>query len=96
VKAIGLIEMRGLTAALYALDKMCKAASVGMIDMKRVGAGLIAIIVEGDVAAVMSAVEAGKTAHLQTGGELIAANVIPSPHPELSRMLQPEGVSVIV
>jgi ethanolamine utilization protein EutM len=96
MKAIGLIETRGLTAAIHALDTMCKAASVSMIDMKRVGAGLVAVIVEGDVAAVTSAVEAGKAAHLQTGGELIAANVIPRPHPALAPMLLPEGVSVLV
>ncbi len=82
-----MIETRGLVAALESLDTMCKAASVSMIDLKRVGSGLVAVVVEGDVAAVTSAIEAGKTAHLRTGGELVSANVIPRPHPELAKIL---------
>ncbi|MNO24119.1 Ethanolamine utilization protein EutM precursor [compost metagenome] len=87
MEAIGLIETRGLVAALEALDTMCKAATVRLIDMKLVGAGLVALVVEGDVAAVTAAIEAGRTAHLRTGGELISCNVIPRPHPELAKIL---------
>ncbi|OYD09105.1 BMC domain-containing protein [Paludifilum halophilum] len=84
MQAIGLVETRGLVAALEALDTMCKAANVQMIELKKVGSGLVTVIVEGDVAAVNSAVEAGKEVYTQTGGELISANVIPHPHPELA------------
>ncbi|AIQ64851.1 Ethanolamine utilization protein EutM precursor [compost metagenome] len=87
MEAIGLIETRGLVAAMEALDTMCKAATVKMIDMKVVGSGLVAVVVEGDVAAVTAAVEAGKTAYERTGGELISCNVIPRPHPELAKIL---------
>ncbi|MNO00071.1 hypothetical protein D3C81_2198690 [compost metagenome] len=66
---------------------MCKAAAVKMIDMKRVGSGLVTVIIEGDVAAVSSAIEAGRMSPDRTGGQLISANVIPRPHPELAKIL---------
>lgn len=87
MQAIGLIETRGLTPALEALDAMCKAANVQMVKFKRVGSGLVTVIVEGNVAAVSAAVEAGIAAYKQAGGELIASNVIARPHPELAQML---------
>ncbi|MBW4082791.1 BMC domain-containing protein [Paenibacillus sp. S150] len=87
MQAIGLIETRGLTPALEALDAMCKAANVRLVDFKRVGSGLVAVIVEGDVAAVQAAVEAGVAAYGRTGGELISSNVIPRPHADLAKML---------
>lgn len=87
MQAIGLIETRGLVAALEALDTMCKSANVTLVHMKRVGSGLVTVIVEGDVAAVSAAVEAGKQAYIRTGGELVSANVIPRPHQELAKML---------
>jgi ethanolamine utilization protein EutM len=87
VEAIGLVETRGLGAAIEALDKMTKAANVHLVDMKRVGSGLITVIIKGDVAAVSSAVESGKLSYSLTGGELISFNVIPRPHSELSKIL---------
>lgn len=87
MEAIGMVETRGLVAALEALDVMAKAANVQMVDLKRVGSGLVTVIIKGDVAAVQSAVEAGKLAPDRTGGELISADVIPRPHPELQKIL---------
>ncbi|MBY0014145.1 BMC domain-containing protein [Paenibacillus typhae] len=87
MQAIGLIETRGLTPALEALDAMCKAANVRMAGFKRVGSGLITVIVEGDVAAVTAAVDAGIAAYPKTGGQLVSSNVIPRPYADLARML---------
>lgn len=87
MEAIGIVETRGLVAALEALDAMAKAANVHMVDLKRVGSGLVTVIINGDVAAVTSAVEAGKLAPNRTGGELISFNVIPRPHPDLQKIL---------
>ncbi|MED2972001.1 MULTISPECIES: BMC domain-containing protein [Fictibacillus] len=87
MNAIGMIETRGLTAAIEALDAMAKAANIKMTGFKKVGSGLVTVIIEGDVAAVSSAIEVGRQAHTQTGGELISSNVIPRPHPELSKIL---------
>ncbi|MFD1360436.1 BMC domain-containing protein [Lentibacillus salinarum] len=87
MSAIGLIETRGLTAAVEALDSMAKAANVQLVDMKQVGSGLITVIVEGDVADVSSAIEIGRLAPERTGGELISSNAIPRPHSELKKIL---------
>lgn len=87
MSAIGLVETRGLTAAIEALDSMAKAANISLVDMKRVGSGLVTVIVEGDVADVSAAVEIGRLAPEVAGGELVSANVIPRPHPELKKIL---------
>lgn len=86
MEAIGMVETRGLVAALEALDVMAKAANVHMIDLKKVGSGLVTVMIKGDVAAVTSAVEAGKLAPDRTGGELVSANVIPRPHSGLQKL----------
>lgn len=92
--AIGLLETRGLTDAVEALDAMCKDANVSLVEMKRVGGGLVTIIISGDVAAVTSSVESGKATVQKKGGTLITAYVIPNPHPDLVKHLQ-KGVKMI-
>ena len=56
MSALGMIETRGLAAAVEALDAMLKTADVTFAGQKRAGAGLVSVLVEGDVAAVKSAV----------------------------------------
>lgn len=82
-ESVGMVETRGLIAALEALDTMAKAAQVRMLSVRREGSGLVTVIVAGDVAAVQSAVTSGSAAASRTKEELIGANVIPSPHPDL-------------
>ena len=76
--ALGMVETRGLAAAVEALDTMLKTADVTFAGQKRVGSGLVTVVVEGDVAAVKSAVDAGAEAAQQVG-ELRSVNVIPRP-----------------
>ncbi|MGA2624662.1 MAG: BMC domain-containing protein [Bacteroidota bacterium] len=76
--ALGLIETRGLVAAIEAADAMVKAADVQLIGKERAEAGLITVKVRGDVAAVRAAVDAGAAA-AQRVGELVSAHVIPRP-----------------
>ena len=78
MKALGIIETRGLACAIDALDAMLKTASVSYLGQKRVGSGLVSMMVEGDVAAVKAAVEAGAEAAGRTG-ELRSVHVIPRP-----------------
>ena len=59
MKALGMVETRGLVCVVEALDAMLKTADVSYAGQKRVGSGLIAVLVEGDVAAVKAAVDAG-------------------------------------
>ena len=81
-----MIETRGLAAAVEALDAMLKTADVTFAGQKRVGAGLVNVMVEGDVAAVKSAVDAGAEA-AQRVGELRSVHVIPRPHSNLEDAL---------
>ncbi|MGI6168756.1 MAG: BMC domain-containing protein [Christensenellales bacterium] len=84
--ALGIIEVKGLTAALDALDTMLKAAQVHFIGAEKIGSGLVSVIVQGEVSAVKSAVETGAEAAGRLG-DLIAAHVIPRPHQDVDKIL---------
>ena len=77
-EALGMVETRGLTAAIEAADQMCKAANVALVGTEKIGSGLVTVMVRGDVGAVKSAVESGSAAASRLG-ELVATHVIPRP-----------------
>ncbi len=85
-EALGMVETRGLTAAIEAADSMCKAANVILVGTEKIGSGLVTIMVRGDVGAVKSAVEAGG-ANAAKLGELVATHVIPRPHTDVEKIL---------
>ena len=85
-EALGMVETRGLTAAIEAADAMVKAAEVTLIGTEKIGSGLVTVMVRGDVGAVKSAVEAGG-ANAAKLGELVATHVIPRPHNDVERIL---------
>ena len=85
-EALGMIETRGLTAAIEAADAMVKAAEVTLIGTEKIGSGLVSVMVRGDVGAVKAAVEAG-SATAQRLGEVIATHVIPRPHADVEKIL---------
>ena len=78
MEALGMVETRGLVAAIEAADAMVKAANVVLIGSEKIGSGLVSVMVRGDVGAVKAAVEAG-TAAATALGEVIATHVIPRP-----------------
>ena len=86
MEALGMIETRGLVAAIEAADAMAKAANVTLIGSEKIGSGLVSIMVRGDVGAVKSAVEAGGAAASRLG-EVIATHVIPRPHNDVEKLL---------
>ena len=85
-KALGLIETRGLVAAIEASDAMVKAANVRLLGRQKVKAGLITVMVEGDVGAVKAATDAGAAA-CQRVGQMVSVNVIPRPHADIDKVL---------
>ena len=85
-EALGMVETRGLTAAIEAADSMCKAANVVLVGTEKIGSGLVTVMVRGDVGAVKSAVEAGG-ANAAKLGELVATHVIPRPHNDVEKIL---------
>ena len=52
LEALGMIETRGLVAAIEAADAMCKAANVTLVGTEKIGSGLVTVMVRGDVGAV--------------------------------------------
>ena len=84
--ALGMVETRGLVGAIEAADAMVKAANVTLIGRTQVGAGLVTVMVRGDVAAVKAATDAGAAAASRVG-EMVSVHVIPRPHSEVEMIL---------
>lgn len=78
-EALGLIEIRGLSAAINIMDTMLKVASVELIDIEKTrGSGWMTIKVSGNVGAVNASIEAG-TAKAKESNVFVASKVIPRP-----------------
>lgn len=85
-QALGMIETRGLVAAIEAADAMLKAANVELVGTEKIGSGLVSVMVRGDVGAVKAAVDAGSSS-AERLGEVIATHVIPRPHADVEKIL---------
>jgi microcompartment protein CcmL/EutN len=86
-EAMGLIETKGLVAAIQAADAMVKAADVKLVQYEKVGGGLVTILIRGDVGAVKAATEAGGQQASQVG-EVLSIHVIPRPHEDVDSTLK--------
>ena len=89
-EALGMVETRGLVAAIEAADAMVKAANVQLIGSEKIGSGLVSVMVRVDVGAVKAAVEAGGAAASRLG-EVVATHVIPRPHTDVNKLLPTLG-----
>lgn len=86
MQALGMIEVYSFTTAVCVADIAAKAAEVKVIAFDRnrpvsadVPAPLVMVVkLEGEVAAVEAAVEAGK-AYAQSKGRYIVSHIIPRP-----------------
>ena len=83
-EALGMVETKGLTAAIESADAMVKSANVLLVGYERIGSGLVTVIVRGDVGAVKAATDAGAAAARHVG-EVKAVHVIPRPIPMLKK-----------
>jgi len=90
MRALGMIETKGLVACIEAADAMVKAASVTLLNRRAIGGGYISVMVRGDVGAVRTALEAGARAARRIG-EVVSVRVLPSPHLDIEDVL-PEAV----
>jgi ethanolamine utilization protein EutM len=92
-QAIGLLETKGLIALITGTDAMLKAANVKLAGpMKGVGSAMVAAIIEGDVAAVKAALDAGADA-ARRNGEVISAHVIARPADETAKVMPPKSAA---
>ena len=89
-QALGIIETRGSVTAIEAADAMLKAAKVRFLGRQKVKAGLMAVMVAGDVGAVKAAVDAGTAAGKKVG-EIVSTHVIPRPHGDIDTII-PSGI----
>lgn len=82
-----MVETKGYVGAVEAADAMVKSANVTLIGYQKVGAGLVTVLVRGDVGAVKAAVDAGAAAAAKVGEEVVSKHVIPRPHADVEQLL---------
>lgn len=85
-EALGLVETKGFVGAVEAADAMTKSANVVLVGTEKIGAGLVTVMVRGDVGAVKASVDAGAAAAANVG-EVISTHVIPRPHADVEKIL---------
>jgi ethanolamine utilization protein EutM len=90
MRALGMIETKGLIPCIEAADAMVKAANVKLLQRRAIGAGYMTVMVRGDVGAVRTALEAGSQAARRLG-QVVSVRILPSPHLDLEQIL-PESV----
>lgn len=84
-EAYGFFEIPSTTAAIHAIDVMCKTAGVALVTWeKKLGGRLVTVIIRGDVSSVDQAIE---SAAAQAIEKPAAYCVIPSPHEEIIRII---------
>ena len=87
MKAIALLEVQAMVAAIAGLDAMVQAADVKLIHVeKRLGGRLVTVVVEGEVSAVTAALEAGRIEAAKVGN-VKCCEVIARPHPDVMSFL---------
>ena len=82
IKAIGILETKGFVPLVEGADAAVKAANVDIVEWRQIGSGFVSFVVEGEVAAVRSALEAARTAAAAVG-EVVSETIIPRPVDEL-------------
>lgn len=85
-EALGMVETKGLVAAIEAADAMVKSANVALVGYEKIGSGLVTVMVRGDVGAVKAATDAGAVA-AEKVGTVVSVHVIPRPHTEVEKIL---------
>ena len=86
MKALGLIETKGMVGAIVAADIALKTAQVELINREHTKGGLVCIEFEGDVAAVKASVEAAVIA-IKDMGIYVGSHVIPRPDDSVEKII---------
>ena len=86
MNSLGFVEVTGVTAAIDALDIMCKSADVSLVSWERkLGGRLVTLIITGSVSAVQAAIENAKAQCIKKPA---ATAVIANPHPETVKLVE--------
>jgi ethanolamine utilization protein EutM len=86
MEALGMIETKGLVGSIEAADAMVKTANVVLIGREYIEAGLVTVLVRGDVGSVKAAIDAGAAAARRVG-ELVSVHIIPRPDADVEEIL---------
>lgn len=89
MKALGMIETRGLVTAIEALDAALKTADVEVVNRHIVKGGIVTVEICGDVGAIKVATEAGAAAAKKLGN-FISSHVIARPDDMVYEMIETE------
>jgi microcompartment protein CcmL/EutN len=85
-EAIGLIETKGHRRGRRGVRRGAeRRRTCTFVEQHKVGSGLVAITLRGDVAAVRAAVDAGAEAGGRVG-EIVSVHVIARPHGDVAKM----------
>lgn len=90
--SLGMVETRGLVAAIAAGDAILKAADVSLVGLEFIGGNYVTLMIRGDVGSVKAATDAGGVVAAAVG-ELVSVEVIARPHEEVSAVLPDEARS---
>jgi ethanolamine utilization protein EutM len=85
-RAIGLFETRGVVGLTAGIEAMMKTADVECVAVERVSSGYFAAAIQGSIAAVRQAMDAGSEA-VRRYGDLRSAQIYPKPHEVASALL---------
>ena len=88
-RSLGILEVTGTVTAAACIDAMVKSAFVEVYSIKKVGSGLVAIMIKGDLASVNAALEVGAETASRYG-ELAAFRTIARPYEGLEAIIAPE------
>ncbi len=91
MKALGMIETRGMVGAIEAVDVACKTADVEVLNRHLIKGGIVTVEIVGDVGAVKVAVEAATEA-VKKLGVYMGSHVIPRPTEEVYNILEKKEV----
>ncbi len=84
--AYGFVEIVGVTAAMDAVDIMCKTSDVSLLSWERkLGGRLVTLIIGGDVSSVTTAVNAAVEKGIK---KPTLHAVIANPHEEIIRLVK--------
>lgn len=92
--SVGFIEAEGFVAIFDAVDAIMKSTNVEIQGVRRLGGGLVAVALSGDLATVEEAVAIGEQTVREVSGRQARAVVFAHPSdPVLALAMHPELVS---
>ncbi|MGI6168757.1 MAG: BMC domain-containing protein [Christensenellales bacterium] len=90
-KAIGVVELRGFSNALMALNYLSDACNYELIAFeRRLGGQLVTVVFQGELSGIQEAIEGLKN-YGMLGDSLKDAFSLGNPHPQLMRLFQMGG-----